>query len=137
MISITSVTKNYILQPELIRKHKKTIQWLSSVMMWKSELIFFQKALEEKALLAFKLMDKKRIDHFQNLFLYYTGEVLDGLRSKLRNHENRLASTLKNKKETANQYFREHDSLMDELETFAKTYSELKTDFLKFMRKTK
>ncbi|GHN02684.1 hypothetical protein WSM22_41730 [Cytophagales bacterium WSM2-2] len=133
MISVTSATKNYILQPELIRKHKKALQWLSTTIMWKGELIFFQKALIDYAPLFYKLKDKKKIDHFENLFLYYSGEVVDSLRSKLRQHENRLASALKTKNETSTRYFREHDSLMDELSTFSKSYNELKADFLKFI----
>jgi hypothetical protein len=137
MISVTSVTKNYILQPLLITKHKKTLYWLSSVTLWKSELNFFQKALEEAAPLFNKVADKKKIDHFQNLFIYYSGEVIDTLRSKLRQHENRIASILKSKDEVHTQYFLEHDALMDELGAFAKNYRELKDGFVKFVAKKK
>jgi len=135
MISITSTTKNYILQPALIKNHKKTLSWLSSSMMWKSEITFFQKALEEKAIFLTKQSDKKKVEHFQNLFTYYNGEVIDVLRSKLRKHEDALASVLKNKNETDTKYFKEHDSLMDELRSFSKSYTELKKDFLKFIKK--
>lgn len=137
MISAISTTKNYILQPGLIKKHKKTLQWLSSVMLWKSELHYFQKVLEEKALLFKKVADKKRIDHFQNLFIYYGGEVLDELRSKLRAHEHRVASMLKTKNELLTKYFEEHDSLMDELEGFSKSYLQMKKEFLKFAARKK
>lgn len=133
MISVTSVTKNYILQPLLIKKHKKALHWLSSVTLWKSELSFFQKALEDNAIRYTKLADKKKIDHFQNLFIYYSGEVIDSLRSKLRKHESQLASILKSKDEVHTQYFLEHDALVDELETFAKSYRELKASFVKFI----
>ena len=135
MISITSTTKNYILQPGLIKNHKKTLSWLSSSMMWKSEINFFQKALEEKAIFITKEADKKKVDHFQNLFIYYNGEVIDELRSKLRKHEDALTSVLKSKNETDTKYFKEHDSLMDELESFSKSYAELKNDFIKFIKK--
>lgn len=37
MISVTSVTDNYILQPTLLNKHKKTLEWLSTAVLWKSE----------------------------------------------------------------------------------------------------
>jgi hypothetical protein len=135
MISITSTTKNYILQPGLIKNHKKTLSWLSSLMMWESEITFFQKSLEENAVFLTKLSDKKRVDHFQNLFTFYNGEVIDELRSKLIKHESSLASSLKTKNETNTKYFEEHDSLMDELESFSKSYKELKKDFLKFIKK--
>ena len=137
MISVTSVTKKYILQPLLIKKHKKALYWLSSVTLWKSELNFFQKALEENASRFTALADKKKIDHFQNLLIYYGGEVIDILRSKLRQHESRIASILKSKDEVHTQYFLEHDALMDELEVFAKSYRELKEGFVKFISKKK
>ena len=133
MISVTSVTKKYILQPLLIKKHKKALFWLSAVTLWKSELNFFQKALEENAPRFTKVADKKKIDHFQNLLIYYSGEVIDSLRSKLRQHESRIASILKTKDEVHTQYFLEHDALMDELETFSKSYRELKESFVKFV----
>lgn len=133
MISVTSVTKKYILQPLLIKKHKKTLFWLSAVTLWKSELNFFQKALEENAPRFTKVADKKKIDHFQNLLIYYSGEVIDSLRSKLRQHESRIASILKTKDEVHTQYFSEHDALMDELETFSKSYRELKESLVKFV----
>ena len=104
-------------------------------MMWKSEITFFQKALEEKAIFLTKQSDKKKVEHFQNLFTYYNGEVIDVLRSKLRKHEDALASVLKTKNETDTKYFKEHDSLMDELSSFSKSYTELKKDFLKFIKK--
>lgn len=137
MISVTSTTKNYILQPILIKRHKKTLYWLSSVTLWKSELSFFQKTLDENAPTFTKLSDKKKIDHFQSLFTYYNGEVIDSLRSKLRQHENRIASILKMKDEVHTKYFLEHDALIQELEAFAKHYKELKESFVRFITKKK
>jgi len=135
MISAISTSKNYVIQPSLIKKHKITLQWLSSLMLWKSELLFFQKTLEDNAGLFYKVADKKKVDHFQNLITYYGGEVIDGLRSKLRHHEGHVASMLKTKNETLTEYFKEHDALMEELETFEKSYKDMKRSFLRFIAK--
>lgn len=135
MISAISTSKNYVIQPSLIKKHKITLQWLSSLLLWKGELTFFQKTLEENSALFYKVSDKKKIDHFQNLFTYYNGEVVDELRSKIRHHESQMASMLKTKNETLTQYFKEHDALMDELEIFEKNYKEMKRNFLRFIAK--
>ena len=137
MISITSVTRKYILQPQLVRRHKKTLSWLSAITLWKSELAYFQKVLDQHAARFTAIEDKKVIDHFQNLFLYYNGEVIDTLRSKLRHHEERIASILKSHNEAQAQVFSEHDALMDELETFGERYHELKTSFVLFIAKKK
>lgn len=137
MISVTGVTNNYILQPALLEKHATTLNWLSSTLPWKSELTAFQKMLDERAHLFPAVEDKKKIDHFQNLIIYYNGEVIIGLRKKLLDHESRLATMLETKDELDTQYFKEHDSVMDELETFAKSFSDLKTDFITFLQSSK
>jgi hypothetical protein len=136
MISATSTTENYILQPELIEKHTKTIGWLSASMLWKSELTSFQKILDQRAMLFTAVEDKKKIDHFQNLLIYYKGEVVDGLRKKLRDHETRLANILETLNEQNTQYYKEHDQLMDEAITFSDSFKEFRNGFLALMQKT-
>ena len=135
MISVMGVTKNYVLQPVLLQKHASAIQWLSTTMLWKGELIFFQKLLDENASRFLSIEDKKKIDHFQNLIIYYKGEVVDQLRSKLRQHESKLASILETKNETNTSYFNEHDTLMEELETFESSFAKLKQEFFQFMER--
>lgn len=46
MVSVTSTTDNYILQPGLLSKHRQTLDWLSSAVLWKKELALFQKLLD-------------------------------------------------------------------------------------------
>src|SRR5215204_3114206 len=112
MISITGVTNNYSLQPALLNKHSSTISWLSTTMHWKSELAFFQKALDELTLSVSPVESRKQIEHFQNQISFFTLEAIEELRKKLRNHESRLAKMLEAKSEWDTQYFKEHDALM-------------------------
>ena len=135
MISVTSVTNDYILQPSLIEKHRKTLNWLSATVLWQREFSFFQKLLDQHAPKFASLEDKKRIDHFQNLILYYNSELILQLRKKLRDHENRLADMLKTKNETKTEYFKEHDALMQELESFNNSFTEYKEEFFEFIEK--
>jgi hypothetical protein len=44
MISAISTTDRYILQPTLLSKHKKTLEWLSAAVHWKIELCLFPRA---------------------------------------------------------------------------------------------
>jgi len=133
MISILSTTGKYMLQPSLIDMHKQSMQWLSQAELWKKELAFFQKVLDKFAS-SFKTEEqKKRIDHFQNMITYYNGEVVDGLRKKIRTHEGHLANMLQTLNEADTEYFKEHGSVMDELITFQLSFNELKHEFFEFM----
>ena len=79
--------------------------------------------------------DKKKIDHFQNLIIYYNGELIPEFRKKLRDHENRLADMLKTKNELKTQYFKEHETIMQELESFNIRFVEYKEELFEFIEK--
>lgn len=135
MISVTGSSGNYILQPELIEKHTKTIEWLSASVLWKSELGAFQKILDERSPRLTSLDDKKKIDHFQSLITYYRGEVIDSLRKKLREHETTLANMLETRDETNVKYFGEHRAIMDEASAFSKAFHDFREEFFEFIQK--
>jgi len=137
MISVTGTTGNYILQPILIEKHSETIDWLSSSILWKSELNAFQKILDDRTSWITSIEGKKSLDHFQNLIIYYKGEVVDDLRKKLRDHESKLAKMLESKDETDTQYYKEHDGIMDQLEIFSNIFKQFRTEFFEFCRKAR
>jgi hypothetical protein len=128
MISITSITDKYILQPSLLDKHRNTLDWLSATVLWKRELSFFQKLLYQYSPKFTTVDDKKKIDHFQNLLLYYNGELIDNMSSRLRLHEKHLADILQNNDESKIEYYKEHDELMNELETFSKHFVQYKQE---------
>ena len=137
MISVTGTIGNYILQPATLEKHSKTLEWLSASMLWKSELTTFQKILDQRAPFLRSIDEKKQIDHFQNLIIYYNGEVVGDLRKKLREHEGKLAHMLESKNESDVQYFKEHDIIMDQLQTFSNLFKKFRIDFLTFIEKAK
>ena len=135
MISVTSGTNEYILQPSLLEKHRVTLNWLSSTLLWQREFNFFQKLLDQNAAKFTSVDDKKKIDHFQNLIIYYLGELIPELRKKLRDHENCLADMLKTKNELKTQYFKEHETVMQELESFNIRFVEYKEELFEFIEK--
>ena len=137
MISVTDSAGGYILQPVLFEKHSETVDWLSSSILWRSELNAFQNILDEHATSITSIEGKKGIDHFQNLIIYYNGEVIDSLRKELRNHETRLAHMLESKNKSDTRYFKEHQSIMEKLETFSGHFKQFRTEFFEFMRKAK
>ena len=135
MISVTGPTDRYILQPRLINMHQESLEWLSATVLWKNELNFLQKLLDDHASLFVTVDEKKEIDHYQNLIIYYNGEVIDAFRKKLRKHENGMAAVLQSRDETGTEYFKVHEGLMDELRTFGHQFSQLKNDFFSFIEK--
>ncbi|HEY5749861.1 MAG TPA: hypothetical protein VIU12_27530 [Chryseolinea sp.] len=128
MISITGVTNNYVLQPALLEKHTKTLAWLSVTVLWKSELAFFCKVLEQHSVLDLAREDRSEVNHFQNLILFYAVEVVEDMRRKLRIHESKLARMLETKSEWETQYYKEHSALMEEAEAHSKHFEKLKMD---------
>lgn len=135
MISVTSVTNNYILQPTLLSKHKNTLDWLSATVLWKQEFTFFQKVLDQYAPKFSSLEDKKLIDHFQNIIIYYNGELINSLTTRLRLHERALAEMLETKDESKIEYFKEHDGLMGELQSLSEQVIEYKATLFAFLGK--
>ena len=135
MISVTSGTNEYILQPSLLEKHRRTLNWLSSSLLWQREFNFFQKLLDQNAAKATSVDEKKKIDHFQNLIIYYNSELIPEFRKKLRDHENRLADMLKTKNELKIQYFKEHETIMQELESFNIRFVEYREELFEFIEK--
>lgn len=135
MISVTSVTDKYILQPPLVEKHKRSLEWLSATLLWRHELNFFQKLLDEHASKFTSVEEKKKIDHFQNLIIYYKAELVSAFSSRLRMHEKHLADMLETRDETLTIFFKEHDGLMDELESFSKQFKQFKDELYAFIEK--
>ncbi len=105
MISVLSTTNSYILQPSLVEMHRQSLDYLSATALWKRELRFFQKLLDKYAPKFTSSDDKKRVDHFQSLLTYYSGELVDEINRKIRQHESNLARLLQEKNESDTQYF--------------------------------
>jgi hypothetical protein len=135
MISVTSTTDKYILQPSVLTKHKESLQWLSAAVLWKREMAFFQKLLDQYAPKFTAVEDKKKIDHFQSVITYYRDELIDTMSGKLRLHEKKLAEMLEAHDETKTEYFKEHDALMGELQSLSHQFTEYKDELFAFVER--
>ena len=71
----------------------------------------------------------------RNLILYYNSQLIPEFRKKLRDHENRLAEMLKTKNELKTEYFKEHETIMQELESFNISFVAYKEEFFEFIEK--
>lgn len=135
MISITGVTGKYILQPGLMSMHQQSLEWLSAAEFWKHELRFFQKLLESNSPKATTVNFKKEMDHLQSIITYYGGEVVDLLKKKVRVHEGDLAIMLQAMNESETKYFKEHETIMNELISFSKSYDQFRRELFTFVEK--
>lgn len=135
MISITGATGKYILQPSLITMHQESLNWLSATELWKRELVFFQKVLDQHAPKQQNVEFKKQIDHYQSIITYYGGELVDELRKKLRHHEHHLATMLQTENEADVAYIQEHQGVIEQLSSFHKAFAEFKHSFFEFIER--
>lgn len=112
MSTLTELT-NHSVQP-VLEKHSTTLKWLSATIHWKSELAFFQKTLKKQKRTDLPTDVRHEFDYFDNQFVYLTEEAIEDLRKKLRNQESKLAKMFETKSEWDTQYYKEHDSLMED-----------------------
>ncbi len=135
MISVLSATGKYMLEPSLMEMHHSSLEWLSTSVLWKQEVAFFQKLLDAYVIKGTTTDEKKKISHFQNLITYYGGELIDQLRKKIKTHEHRLADMLQELKGSDHEYDEEHGELLEELSSFLKTFNSFKSEFFAFVEK--
>jgi hypothetical protein len=133
MVSVPSVADNFAVSGPLFDKHRKSLEWLSSVMFWKRELDFFQKLLLRYSSKANSSDVKNEMEHFQNVIVYFKCEVIESLCQRLRLHEKNLAELLESRDETKIQYLRDHEVLMNELEAFEKEFIKNKVQLFSYI----
>jgi hypothetical protein len=135
MISVLASTGSYILQPSLIEMHVSSVEWLSALELWKKEVSFFQKLLDQHSTQVSSPEIKKQVDHFQHLITYYGGELISALRKKLHNHESNLARIIDAINKGDKDYSREHKGIMEELSAFRRTFYQFKHDYIEFIER--
>lgn len=135
MISPIATTNNYILQPSLLTKHAKTLEWLSATVLWKKELQFFQRLLDEHASKFGTDEDREQMHHLQNIIRYYKDELIDSMASRLRHHEKKLADMLETKDELKTAYIKEHLALMNDLQSTNDQFRSYKEELFSLIEK--
>lgn len=118
---------------ELHAEHREFNAQLDFVI---DEIRTFKHRLEEVAIANNKLEVMQRAEHFQNQFIRHK-EVIDELKSMIHHHEKLIADLAEaNNVATDHRKTEDHIELREQMVTFAKIYSDLKTEFLGFLSKT-
>lgn len=136
MKNLKPAGQDYLLEEGLEALHRESKNWYSELELWRIDLSFFQKLLDLNAQHFTSKEDKKRMSHFQNLIIYYTGEVLDRFEQMIRRHEKYLASELMNM-ETLNEseYRKKHAEIASHVGAFRIEFIKYKREFYDFIER--
>ena len=111
-------------------------EWKSEVEMWKQELQFFQKLLDNYASQMNTVEQKQKMDHFQHLIIYYNGELLDSFNQKARRHTKYLAEHVDNDKTLNKEEYQEkYGTVNNQINAFSSEFRKYKSDFFQFMER--
>ena len=136
MESLSEASDAYLLERDIAELHRESQKWISEIELWRAELNFFQKLLDRYASKFTEVEDKKRIDHFQHLITYYTGELLDEFKQFTRRHEKLLASQLETSEKVDEVGYRQqHGELSSRINSFLNEFNVYKKEFFHFMEK--
>jgi hypothetical protein len=107
--------------------------WLNDVKFYNDELKIYQKHLEEVAKKNTGKDVMRYIEHFQNQFIIQK-EQLDILKHNINEHENWISKYAKeNPVAIEHKAFADHSDMREQIISFKKIYTELKTEFKHFV----
>lgn len=138
MEQLTNAGSAYLLEIGIEELHKDSKVWLSRIELWKRELLFFQKLLDSNSTKFVNHEDKKNEDHFQNLIIYYNGELLDEYKQLVRRQVKQLSALVsKNGTEPIDEStFRNNQiNLKKKVDSFDREFRKYKHEFFEFIEK--
>ena len=138
MEQLTNAGSDYLLEIGIEELHKDSKVWQSRIELWKRELQFFQKLLDSYSTKFSSPEDKKTEDHFQNLIIYYSGELLDEYKQSVRRQVKRLAELvdIDNADQVDQAEFRNQQiQLKQKIDSFDREFRKYKHEFFAFIEK--
>ena len=136
MDEFSTSSSEYLLEIGIEELHKESTVWVSRIDLWKRELDFFQKLLDKYSV-KFDTSDfKKQEDHFQNLIIYYNGELLESFKQSVRRQEKNLGSLLQATEYVDEATFRiQHIELKEKIDSFDTEFRKTKHDFFELIER--
>lgn len=136
METIKLADDNHLLEEGLEVLHHESQHWSSEIKLWKIELSFFQKLLDKNSQKFTSIDEKKRMSHFQNLIIYYDGEVLDRFVQNIRKHEQYLANEMAESGKLDDAKYRKiHREVGSHVASFRVEFNVYKNGFFDFIEK--
>lgn len=129
-MSTATAPKKHI--DELHAEHRL---WINNMKFYRDELTIYEHRLEEIVTRYNKVEVTAQVEHFQNQFLR-NKEVAEDIIVKCLDHDKFLANESKAHPVAADHMlFADHTKLRDMVKTYDKLYSELKNEYMEFLRK--
>ncbi len=137
MNSIEQSKTDFLLQRTVEDLNESSRQWMEDIDFWKIELDFFQKLLDDQVAKMHSKEQKKQLDHFQNLIIYYSGELLDQFEQSARRHAKLMATLVESNNGVEDTNYRsKHIDLADKIDSFAYQFRQYKKDLYQFLEGT-
>jgi len=115
--------------------HFEHMVWKRQLEFSKEELEFFKRRLQEVSVRYSDSDIKKQVEHFQNQFIIQRDEI-DRFLHDITIHEDALAREAKEHPIAVDhRLLNDHPKERDRFETFQKLYSELKKQYMDYLRK--
>lgn len=113
--------------------HREYRIWVNELSFYKEEVVQFEKNLQAVVNKSTGRQARALVEHFQNRFIREK-EVIDELKHKLHSSERQLAAFVKELSGLGLECIRmdNHVNLRDEMRTFRRRFTELKTEFRRF-----
>jgi len=124
--------RDVIFNSDLHFEHK---QWRRELLFWEDELKSLQNRLNE---LVLRWTDKEvlaQLEHYQNQFIIQENAI-DELEDHINLHETNISEQLKKGKDVLDvQMVKKHIEFRNQMDTQRNLYSELKSNFFRFLSK--
>ncbi|MEO1052417.1 MAG: hypothetical protein AAFX87_17430 [Bacteroidota bacterium] len=134
MENLTDGSAEVLFEDSLENLHLQSEQWVEEVGLWKNELQFFQKILDRYSGCFNTTEQKKTLDHFQHIITYYSGQLLDDFKQRVRRHEKYLRGIMDGEEPNMESEFRaRHSSLFELINSFRHEYNNYKQDLFHTM----
>jgi len=116
--------------------HSDHSEWIQNLQFYRDEIKTFKHRLEEIITQNTKMEVTANVEHFQNQFIRQN-EVIDELIHDINAEEKKLVENVQNNAvATDHRKMDVNEKLVDQMTTFVKIYSELKTEFNRFASDT-
>ena len=120
--------------PSVESLYHDSLEWQLEVALWKQELKFFQRMLDINARHCHSSAQKKKLGHFQNIIIYYNGELLDQFRQQTRRNSKYLAQHVEDTSDfNYDGYQQKFRGLGERLQAFSVEYRKYKNEFFQFL----
>lgn len=134
MENLMTDTRTLSMEQSLETLYHNSLEWQQEVGLWKQELHFFQRLLECNASRFTSIDQKQRASHFQNLIIYYNGELLDQFRQQTRRCAKYLGKHIEEQQDfNFDEYQQKFGGLNTHLSAFASEFRNYKKDFFRLM----